>query len=64
MCAMNVAGSDTKWSEGKTATVAPGSCREIHWTGKRIPAAVPRSLGWTSTCGGSGAAHCSAKYRA
>ena len=40
------ASSRMKWSEGNTATVASGSRMEIHWTGKRMPAAVPRSSGW------------------
>jgi hypothetical protein len=61
---MRAASPRTKWSEGKTATVASGSRHEIQCAGSRTPAAVPRSDGWTRTCGRRAPANSAAMYGA
>ena len=44
---MKASSSRMRWSDGKTATVAPGARLRIQCAGRSTPAAVPRSADWS-----------------
>jgi hypothetical protein len=56
--AMNRGSSAMKWSDGSTAIVASWARRWTPQAGNRMPAAVLRSTGWSSTQGVGPAAKC------